>query len=409
MTKRIILFLPIVFTLSFFSCKNNVSSSSDSNIGDNVELDLTGEDLYFCFTEVMDSGHYTSEIDLTDFLQSLPEDGTNLSLKLKLTSTANVSNVYARYIYYTGNSVSCESEKIFFRNVRADEEFSTIFEQKIDCKNYTGLALRLSFSKIDYNNATVFENGVGVPSAQPHISARAGTNGLEITLRTLSDESFQIDTGGKIFVLGSPISIVHTNENVLSEKMDYIFPFVHTGETYFIRFTTETEESGFIDEWVKVRATSEKSLYTIINPNRFLNSTVSARYDRAQNKFYVGLNTELGLSDIIDPECVSRCEMSFSVVLGAPGYYSESYTGVSDWWGGNSFEPMGYNSENKFQLLSEVNLPLQWKSGPSSSEWRAHENLYATSASVKLCFTDYPNQEWEIGPIWSLQMNNSSN
>ena len=172
MTKRIILFLPIVFTLSFFSCKNNVSSSSDSNIGDNVELDLTGEDLYFCFTEVMDSGHYTSEIDLTDFLQSLPEDGTNLSLKLKLTSTANVSNVYARYIYYTGNSVSCESEKIFFRNVRADEEFSTIFEQKIDCKNYTGLALRLSFSKIDYNNATVFENGVGVPSAQPHISAR---------------------------------------------------------------------------------------------------------------------------------------------------------------------------------------------------------------------------------------------
>lgn len=234
---------------------------------------------------------------------------------------------------------------------------------------------------------------VELTSDGKYISVDSDAKGIKITIE--DGVTFKKDGGNSISVEGNPLKIIITNDDIIANRKEFIYPFAEKDKEYVLQVAGAVSVDGglsynYITEKVKCNAGGGLDYKQYLDPNPIKTSTLNVSF--ADEKFSGTLNfnnTEI----IKDPSAFLSARIDYVVVLGELDW---SHTA---WWVGCS------PAINLLAVVSKNNTfeGDSWKAAPSLGDWNQYNYKYGSYITPSFKFKDFADTSFEMDAVWSSQ------
>lgn len=225
-----------------------------------------------------------------------------------------------------------------------------------------------------------------------YISVEDDAKGIKITIA--DGIKFKEYGGSTITVIGCPLKISITYEDIQNGRREYIFPFAEKDKEYVVELWGPVSLDGGINykdisEKVKCKAGGGVDYKNYIDTNPIKNSQLDVVYDESKGTFNGTLRLD-GTSIIKDAGVFKTAEIGYAIVLGERDWSHTTWL-------------TGADSVNLLSLAASVNSYTSWGGNPSLGDWAQYNYKYAAYITPGFIIKEYPDTRFEMDAIWSSQ------
>ena len=242
-----------------------------------------------------------------------------------------------------------------------------------------------------------------------YFSIKEDSKGLKVTLA--DGIKVKKESGSHFWIEGIPFNMNITNDDIDTNRKEYIFPFVEEGKKYDLilgAFIWEDSENEYKWKTETLTCTAGGGLdfNTIFNMNNAYESKLTVSFSAKEELFSGKLETPINsVSDFIkDKSVLESAKSDFQILLGQTEWKNSKWAASTD----VSFD---YLSDKFADNLANAKAGFGFNhrnSEITSEDWIKYHYQYCGLLKTIFKLKEFSNTEFEISSLWSEQMRYTS-